>query len=144
MSHDRRSLRALAALLPAGALGLSISLAAADAQATVSPNTGTRRTDSVATRLQNIRNTVSNVLSEAAKEGDASSTPEDGIRLAQWGNGWHNGGWGNGGWGNNGWHNGGWGNNGWGNGGAIPLPLPLLTPFGNNWGNGWHNGWHNW
>ena len=141
MTRDRRSLRALAALLPAGALGLSISLAAADAQATVSPNTGTKSADSVAVRLQTIRNSVSNVLSETAKKGDTSSTKEDGTRLAQWGNGWHNGGWGN-----NGWSNNGWGNNGWGNGTVIPLPLPLplLTPFGNNWGNGWNNGWHNW
>ena len=35
MAQDRRSARALAALLPAGALGLSVSLAAADAAATL-------------------------------------------------------------------------------------------------------------
>ena len=36
MAEDRRSLRALAALLPSGILGLSMSLAAADASAATS------------------------------------------------------------------------------------------------------------
>ena len=35
MGQDRRTARALAALLPAGALGLSVSLASADAAATL-------------------------------------------------------------------------------------------------------------
>ena len=41
MNNDRRKLRALAALLPAGALGLSISLASATANATASDVDGT-------------------------------------------------------------------------------------------------------
>ncbi|MGQ0582666.1 MAG: hypothetical protein ACT4O6_12070 [Reyranella sp.] len=38
MTRDRRSLRALAALRPSGILGLSMSLAAADASAAKSGN----------------------------------------------------------------------------------------------------------
>ena len=99
--------------------------------------------ESVALRLEAIRNTVSVVVQVPKDEGQASD--EDNVQLAWWGNGWHrgwgwhkggwgNGGWHNGGWGNGGWHNGGWGNGGWHNGG-----------WGNGgWGNGWHNGWHNW
>ncbi|MDP1751376.1 MAG: GrrA/OscA1 family cyclophane-containing rSAM-modified RiPP [Reyranella sp.] len=124
MTEDRRSLRALAALLPSGILGLSMSLAAADASAATStgnaPAKGTP--ESVALRLEAIRNSVSVVVTVPAVEGE---TPDQaGPQLAWWGNGgwrngggWHNGGWGNGG---GGWHNGGWGNG------------------------GWHNGWHNW
>ena len=126
MTQDRRSLRALAALLPSGILGLSMSLAAADASATTStgaePGKGTP--ESVALRLEAIRNTVSVVVTIPAVEGE---TPDQaGPQLAWWGNGgwrngggWHNGGWGNGG---AGWHNGGWGNG----------------------GGGWHNGFRNW
>ena len=125
MTRDRRSLRALAALLPSGILGLSMSLAAADASAAKSrdsaPAKGTP--ESVALRLEAIRNTVSVVVRVPKDEDQASD--EDNVQLAWWGNGWHNGGWHNGGWGNGGWHNGGWGNGGWHNG-------------------GWHNGWHNW
>jgi len=119
MTDDRRSFRALAKLLPAGVLGLSIGLAAAGPQAATSagPANG-----SVAARLKAIRATVSDVVQDAA----AAETPDDPMQLAWWGNwhngGWHNGGWHNGGWGNGGWHNGGWGNGGW-----------------HNWGNGWHN-----
>lgn len=131
MKQDRRSLRALAALLPSGVLGLSMTLAAADASAATStgiaPAKGTP--ESVALRLEAIRNSVSVVVAVPAAEGE---TPDHaGPQLAWWGNGgwrnggggWHNGGWGNGG---GGWHNGGWGNGGggWHNGG---------------WGNGWHN-----
>jgi rSAM-associated Gly-rich repeat protein len=123
MANDRRTLRALAALLPAGALGLSMSLAAADADAAKASGAETPATTSVAQRLQSIRNSVSTVVNEAAKDTDDPTVDRD-IQLAWWGNGgWRNGGWHN--WGNgwhNGWHNGGWGNGGW-----------------HNWGNGWHN-----
>jgi rSAM-associated Gly-rich repeat protein len=119
MANDRRTLRALAALLPAGALGLSMSLAAADANAARAEGADKPASTSVAQRLQSIRNSVSTVVNEAAKDSDDPSVDRD-IQLAWWGNGgWRNGGWHN--WGN-GWHNGGWGNGGW-----------------HNWGNGWHN-----
>jgi rSAM-associated Gly-rich repeat protein len=126
MTRDRRSLRALAALLPSGILGLSMSLAAADASAAKSSDSAPAKgtPESVALRLEAIRNTVSVVVRVPKDEDQASD--EDNVQLAWWGNGgWHNGGWHNGGWGNGGWHNGGWGNGGWHNG-------------------GWHNGWHNW
>ena len=132
MTQDRRSLRALAALLPAGALGLSISLASAGAQAKATPDSDRAdvgKSELVALRLQAIRLSVSEALSQTAEDGrNLSVDPE--TQLAWWGNGgWRNGGWRNGGWGN-GWHN------GWGNGGLLNLFNP--------WGNGWHNGWHNW
>ncbi len=145
MTQDRRSLRALSALLPSGILGLSISLASADSMAAISSSerAGPKDPDSVALRLQAIRNTVSVVVQLPAPEGEEAGSPEAEPRLAWWGNGgwrnggwgWHNGGWHNGGWGNGGWHNGGWGNGGWHNGG-----------WGNGgWHNGgWGNGWHNW
>ena len=154
MTQDRRSLRALAALLPSGILGLSMTLAAADASATKStpsePAKGTP--ESVALRLEAIRNTVS-VVVRIPMEGDKEqASDDDNVQLAWWGNGWRNGGWRNGGWGNGGlvggvlnglfggWGNGGWRNGGWGNGGW----------HNGGWGNGgwhnggWHNGWHNW
>jgi rSAM-associated Gly-rich repeat protein len=166
MTQDRRSLRALAALLPTGFVGLSMGLASADAMAAASsagaPTTGTPQ--SVALRLEAIRNSVSVVIRipmDGADTGDEASAG-DNVQLAWWGNGWrnggwHNGGWHNGGWGNGGWHNGGWGNGGWGNGGLLsPLLGGLFgSPWGNGWHNGgwgnggwhnggWHNGWHNW
>ncbi|MDI1264088.1 MAG: rSAM-associated Gly-rich repeat protein [bacterium] len=128
MAEDRRSLRALAALLPSGILGLSMSLAAADASAATStgsaPAKGTP--ESVALRLEAIRNSVSVVVMVPSVEGETSD--QTGPQLAWWGNGgwrnggggWHNGGWANGG-AVSGWHNGGWGN-----------------------GGGWHNGFRNW
>ena len=121
MAYDRRTLSALAALLPAGTLGLSVSLAAASAKATTTSDSDAKKPASVAERLQSIREDVSGVVDP---HKFLKVDPEQ--RLAWWGNGWHRWGWGNGGWGN-GWHNGGWGNGGWGNGGW------------HNWGNGWHN-----
>jgi rSAM-associated Gly-rich repeat protein len=137
MAQDRRTLRALAALLPAGTLGLSVSLAAADAKAMAVADSNARDPGSVAERLQSIRDSVSGALSETPNGDEPFLKVDPEKRLAWWGNGWHNGGWHNGGWGN-GWHNGGWGNGGWGNGGLL---APLL---GSPWGNGWGNGWHNW
>jgi rSAM-associated Gly-rich repeat protein len=144
MAQDRRTLKALAALLPAGTLGLSVSLAAADAKATAVADGNAKDPGSVAERLQSIRDSVSGALSEVPNGDEPFLKVDPEKRLAWWGNGWHNG-WHNGGWGNgwhnggwgNGWHNGGWGNGGWGNG-----LLPFI--FGSPWGNGWHNGWHNW
>ena len=129
MTQDRRSLKALAALLPTGILGLSMNLASADASAAAT--TGTTPTkgtpESVALRLEAIRNQVSVVVQLPGRTGEARDLEDDNVQLAWWGNGWRggwrNGGWHNGGWGNGGWHNGGWGNGGWHNGG---------------WGNGRH------
>ena len=114
MAHERKTLSALAALLPAGTLGLSVSLAAAGAKATTA-DPAMKKPGSVAERLQSIREDMSGAL-----EQRRFLKVDTDQRLAWWGN-WHNGGWGNGGWHNwgNGWHN--WGN-GW-----------------HNWGNGWHN-----
>ncbi len=126
MTQNRRSLRALAHLLPSGALGLSVGLAAADAAATTVAEPEGKKA-SVAERLEALRTDVSGAIEQYRKDGEPFVALDPEQMLAWWGNGgWRNGGWRNGGWGN-GWHNGGWGN-GWHNG----------------WGNGWHNGWHNW
>lgn len=128
MSQDRRTLRTLAQLLPSGALGLSVGLAAADASATAVAAPEDANKSSVADRLQSIRTDVSGAIEQYRKDGEPFVAVDREQTLAWWGNGWHRGwGWRNGGWGN-GWHNGGWGNGGWGNG----------------WHNGWGNGWHNW
>ena len=72
MAQDRRSARALAALLPAGAFGLSVSLASADAAATASPDAGAqpKKPGEVAERLQSIRLSVSDALQQYAKDGE--------------------------------------------------------------------------
>jgi rSAM-associated Gly-rich repeat protein len=138
MPEDRRSVRALAALLPAGTLGLSVSLASVDASAAQSAGQSIDKPGSVAQRLQSIRETISEAAAQAAREGGSFVEVDPEQQLAWWynhGPGWHNAGWGRPGWGwhNGGWHNGGWGN-GWHNGG-----------WGNGWHNGgWGNGWHNW
>jgi rSAM-associated Gly-rich repeat protein len=129
-----RLAKALAVVLPAGAFGASVVLAAATQTQTPSqPSNG----QGVSIRLQEIRSGISDMTGSADDgSGDAKATPAWwgnggwGRWRLGWGNGgfgWHNGGWGNGGWPN--WHNGG----GWGNGGGWP-----------NWHNGWHNFWHNW
>lgn len=116
MTQDRRSLRALAQLLPSGALGLSVGLAAADAAATTVPEPEGRKS-SVSERLEAIRTDVSGAIEQYRRDGEPFVAVDPEQLLAWWGNGgWRNGGWRN-------WHNGGWGNGGWGN---------------------WHNGWHNW
>ena len=132
MSQDRRTLSALAALLPAGTLGLSISLAAADAKATVA-DPQAKKSGAVHERLDAIRRSVSTLVNEAPQSTEPFVKLDPEKRLAWWGNGWHNGGWNN--WGN-GWNNGGWGN-------ILPI-LPFANGGWNNWHNGWHNGWHNW
>lgn len=129
MPQDRRSARALVALLPAGAFGFSVSLASADASATTDPGLPSKKPGEVAEQLQSIRLSVSGALEQYSKDSEPFVAVDPEARLAWWGNGWR-GGWG---WHNGGWHNGGWGN-GWHNGG-----------WGNGWHNGgWGNGWHNW
>ena len=118
MPQDRRTLNALAALLPAGTLGLSASLATADARAATTSGPEVKLPGAVHERLDTTRKAVSGIVNETPQGNEPFLKVDPEKRLAWWGNGWHNGGWGN--WGN-GWHN-------WGNG----------------WGNGWHNGWHNW
>lgn len=103
MSQNLRSLPTLARLLPAGALGLSVGLAAADASATsVAEPEG--KTASVAQRLESLRADVSSALEQHRKNGEPFVVVDPEQKLAWWGNGgWRNGGWRNGGWGN--WHN---------------------------------------
>ena len=69
MAQDRRSVRALAALLPAGTLGFSVSLASADATAALSSGATPSKPAEVAKRLQSIRETISDAAAQAAKEG---------------------------------------------------------------------------
>jgi rSAM-associated Gly-rich repeat protein len=122
MSSSRRMVKTLAALLPLGALGVSVALAASS---TARAADGGVAQLSVANRLAAIRGAVSEI---AANQADAEPGDPN-VQKAQWLNfgipGWRNGGWNN-------WRNGGWGNGPWGNG----------------WGNGgwhnWHNGWRNW
>src|SRR5258708_5270209 len=108
MAQDRRSARALAALLPAGALGFSVSLASADATAALSSDGAmqAKKPGEIAKQLQSIRLSVSDALAQYAKDGEPFVAVDPETQLAWWGNGWR--GW-HGGWG---WHNGGWGN-GW-------------------------------
>src|SRR6266478_4124632 len=123
VSAVQRYRKILSALLPAGALGMSILLGSTGAEAAreiaVDPQAGSAP-PRVAERLAAIRDAVSDVT---VFENKAAPAPEGTERLA-----WHN--WANFGigipfW--NDWHNGwkNWGNN-WNNG-------------WNNWGNGWNN-----
>jgi rSAM-associated Gly-rich repeat protein len=128
---DRRSIEALATLLPSGIIGLSMALAAADAAAATTEPSAENK--SVAARLEALRGSVSDAWKEAMEKSEPYVGVDPETKLAWWGNGWHNGGWRNGGWHNGGWHNGGWHNGGWGNGW-----------HNGGWGNGWHNGgWGN-
>jgi rSAM-associated Gly-rich repeat protein len=147
-SKDRRSTEALAALLPAGVMGLSMALAAADATAATAVTDAPNASKSVADRLETIRGSVSEAWKQAYEKSEPYVALDPETKLAWWGNGgwrnggWRNGGWGNGGWHNwgNGWHNGGWGNGGWNNWGNGGLIGGLLSPlFGSPWGNGWRN-----
>ena len=147
-SKDRRSTEALAALLPAGVMGLSMALAAADATAATAVTDAPNASKSVADRLETIRGSVSEAWKQAYEKSEPYVALDPETKLAWWGNGgwrnggWRNGGWGNGGWHNwgNGWHNGGWGNGGWNNWGNGGLLGGLLSPLiGSPWGNGWRN-----
>ena len=106
MSSPRRTLWALAALLPLGALGISTALASAPAPSAAS---GAVERPGVAERLAAIRSAVSEIAADPAmpQPGDA------GTETVAWGNWGNFNPWGNGGW-RNGWHNGGW-KNYWGN-----------------------------
>src|ERR1700704_2669937 len=97
MSQDRRTARALAALLPAGALGLSVSLALADASATLASDSGgqAKKPGNVAERLQSIRASVSDAVEQYGKDGKPFVAVDPETQLAWWGNGGgRNGGWG--------------------------------------------------
>jgi hypothetical protein len=143
MSTEKRISKALAALLPGGALGASILLALTSPNVTEARSTQAADSPSpanVAERLLAIRSAVSHMETSSQSSGSAefeSGGPER--AEPTW---WGNGGWGRWrfGWGNHGfgwpnwhnWHN--WGNGGWGNGGSN----------NGGWNNGgWHNYWHN-
>jgi len=138
MAQDRRSVRALAALLPAGTLGFSVSLASADATAALSAGATSNKPAEVAKRLQSIRETISDAAAQAAKEGGSFVEVDREQQLAWWYN--HGGGWHNGGAGLPGWHNGGGWGNGWHNGGYGWHNGGFGLPVWHNSGPGWHNG----
>ncbi|MGD0491261.1 MAG: GrrA/OscA1 family cyclophane-containing rSAM-modified RiPP [Steroidobacteraceae bacterium] len=138
MSTQNRISKALAALLPGGALGASILLALTSqsvTEARCSQTTDPPPAANVSERLLAIRSAVSNMEASSQSSGSAEFESGDSGRAEPtwWGNGrwgrWRLG-WGNGGFGWPNWHNWhNWGNGGWGNGG---------------WNNGgWHNYWHN-
>jgi rSAM-associated Gly-rich repeat protein len=136
MSTQKRISKALAALLPGGALGASILLALTSPSVTEARSTQAEDPPSpanVSERLLAIRSAVSHL--EASSQSSGSAELEFGgserAEPTWWGNGgrgrwrfgwgnhgfgwpnWHN--WGNGGWRNGGWNNGGWNNGGWHN-----------------------------
>ena len=138
MSTQNRISKALAALLPGGALGASILLALTSPSVTEARSSQAADPPppaNVSERLLAIRSAVSHMEASSQSSGSAELESGDSARAEPtW---WGNGGWGRWrlGWGNGGfgwpnwhnWHN--WGNGGWGNGG---------------WNNGgWHNYWHN-
>jgi rSAM-associated Gly-rich repeat protein len=141
MSTQNRISKALAAMLPGGALGASILLALTSPR--VSDARSSQAVDlppasNVSERLRAIRLAVSNMEVPSQFSGSAEFEPDNSGRAEPtwWGNGgwgrWRLG-WGNGGFGWPNWHNwhNNWGNGGWGNGGG-------------GWNNGgWHNYWHN-
>ena len=147
MPRHNRYLRFLTALLPAGAFGLSVALAASASKAApVEPKQPRTEPEvdafSVANELQAIRDAVDEASVEI-QGGHVGQIPDPNIRLAWWPNG--NGlGWGNGGhvWGNGGYPS--WGNaRPWGNGWGGWVNS---VPWGNGWrnGGGWGNGgWRN-
>jgi rSAM-associated Gly-rich repeat protein len=135
LSARQRYRTILSALLPAGALGMTILLGSPAAQAAremaADPQASLAPPASVSQRLGAIRDAVSDAIRAEGR------VPLEGTESVAWANigvnipflwpfwnNWGNGGWGNGGWRNGGWRNGGWHNGGWHNG-------------------GWHNGWRN-
>jgi rSAM-associated Gly-rich repeat protein len=120
MLLQRKYLKILAGLLPAGAMGVSLALgttapAAADPEPQGRPTPGASQTR-VADRLAAIRDAVS------AVEGAKLVDPGEQVAWWAWrngGGGWRNGGaaWrnGGGGWRNGDWRNGGWRNGPWSN-----------------------------
>ncbi len=117
MAASQNYRKILSVLLPAGALGMSILLGSAGAEAAREialdpPAAGAA--PRIAERLAAIRDAVSEM---AVPEAEGAPAPEAGERLA-----WHN-----------------WANFG--------IGLPLWNDWRNgwkNWGNGWKNGWNNW
>src|ERR1700730_3388638 len=96
MAERRQTLRNLARLLPSGAAGLSMSLAAADASATTAQPA--KAPDSVKNRLQTIRSDIASALEQYATDGEPFVAVDPATRLAWWGNGgWRHRGWGHGG-----------------------------------------------
>jgi hypothetical protein len=128
MAAGQRYRKILSELLPAGALGMSILLGSAAAEAArEAPATGpsglappTR----VAERLAAIRDAVSDVAPIADRVA-----PLDGAEQLAWRN---------------------WGNGGIGigiDGFGIGIGVPSWNNWGNgwkNWKNNWSNGWNNW
>jgi rSAM-associated Gly-rich repeat protein len=117
VSAVQRYRKILSALLPAGALGMSILLGSTGAQAAreipADPPSGAAP-PRVAERLAAIRDAVSDIT---VLDSKAAPAPEGTERLA-----WHN-----------------WANFGVG--------IPFWNDWRNgwkNWGNNWHNGWNNW
>src|SRR5215831_12396551 len=137
MATRSRTDRVLSLLLPAGVLGASAVLAAAQARALPATESASSvaadSSPSVADRLQSIR--------ESAGSPEVAATlyidPADRVLLAQWVNlggggvGWRNGGWSNAPWRNAAWRNGPWGNGGWRNAGPW-RNSPWVAPW-NNW-----------
>jgi hypothetical protein len=120
MSLRQKYSKILSAIVPAGAVGVSLLLGStAPGAASQEPAASQPRAldqAQVSERLVAIRDAVSAVAGrEAAKQGESN------LRLA-WGNWWRNGGWGYRPWGGYGWPN--WNN--W-----------------HNWNN-WNNWWRNW
>ena len=134
LSARQRYRTILSALLPAGALGMTILLGSSGAEAAreiAAPQASLAPPVPVSQRLGAICDAVSEAIRAEGR------VPLEGTESVAWANigvnipflwpfwnNWGNGGWGNGGWRNGGWRNGGWHNGGWGNG-------------------GWHNGWRN-
>ncbi len=122
MKLPTKSVKLLAALLPAGFLGMSAALASTAPSAEADPPADSQ---GVASRLAAIRDAVSSVADQGIAEDPlAIDQNKDNMRVAWWANraGWHRHPWRNVAWRNGGWRNGGWRNGGWRN---------------------WHNGWRN-
>src|SRR6266481_3095491 len=116
MAAGQRYRRILSELLPAGALGMSILLGSAAAEAArevpaTAPSTLAPPVR-VAERLAAIRDAVSDVATTADRV-----TPPDGAERLAWGN---------------------WGNGGIGIG-IGGFGIGIGVPAWNNWGNGWKN-----
>ncbi len=135
MSAQKRLARALALVLPQGALGASLVLALSTTASALPAGSGGPPDAGVAERLKAIRSGVAEMAPGSSGSAEPGAPTDGEAAPTWWGNGgwgrWHLG-WGNGGFGWPNWHN--WGNgwHNWGNGGW------------NNWNNGWHNFWHNW
>jgi hypothetical protein len=110
MSLRQKYLRILAAIVPAGAVGVSVLLGAtAPGAAREHPDVQKAAPETVSERLAAIREAVSALDHQAG-------APAGGDRQLAWGNWWRN--WGGRHWGWPNWHN-------W--------------PNWRNWGNWWHN-----